>query len=118
MKGIPIFTFVLIIVVSGPLHARIDNYDAKGLKVYTKYCKSCHGHPYKGAAMKRSLQWRKLFRNDAKKFRRLHNGTPAEEEIAALLTRKSKTKHLRRFLIQSASDSGVVTSCDGNFCGR
>lgn len=111
-------TVFLLFGLSSVLDARIDNYDTKGLKVYTKHCKKCHGDPYKGAAMKKSLQWRKLFRDDAKKFIALHEKLPEGGEIANLATRKSKMKHLKNFLVQSASDSGVVTSCDGNYCGR
>ena len=117
MKKILIIFFVLAGLCS-TVDARSDHYDAKGLKVYTKHCKQCHGNPYKGAAMKRSLEWKKLFSDDAKKFIALHENIPEGEEIEALTKRKSKTRHLRKFLIQSASDTGVVTSCDGNFCGR
>ncbi|MGB5965623.1 MAG: hypothetical protein WBF77_03145 [Sulfurimonadaceae bacterium] len=117
MKQISVTLFVLF-GLSSALDARIDNYDTKGLKVYTQHCKKCHGNPYKGAAMKKSREWQKLFANDAKKLVDLHKESPEREEVSALVTRKSKIKHLSKFLIQSASDSGVVTSCDGNFCGR
>ena len=117
MKQISILLFVLS-VFAFTSEARIDNYDAKGLKLYNQYCKECHGNAYKGAGMKTSLQWRKLFRDDAKKFIALHKNLPEGKEIAALTQRKNKVKHLRKFLIQSASDTGVVPSCDGNFCGR
>lgn len=117
MKQIAILFFMVSVFVS-TVEARIDNYDAKGLKLYNKNCKECHGNAYKGAGMKTSLQWRKLFRDDAKKFIALHKNLPEGKEIAALAQRKNKVKHLRKFLIQSASDTGVVQSCDGNFCGR
>jgi len=117
MKQIYILFFVLSTFAS-IAEARIDNYDAKGLKLYNKHCKACHGNAYKGAGMKTSLQWRKLFRDDAKKFIALHQNLPEGKEIASLTERKSKVKHLRKFLIQSGSDMGVVPSCDGNFCGR
>ncbi len=107
-----------LIVLSLSLHARIDNYDARGFKLFTKHCKSCHGNPYKGAAMLKRAEWKKLFENDAEKLRALHAETEGYAEVSTLLTRKSKVKHLRKFLMQSASDSGVVNSCDGNYCGR
>lgn len=117
MKQIVLLFFILF--GSGSvLEARIDNYDAKGMKVYKKHCKTCHGNAYQGAAMKTSLGWRKLFRNDAEKLIALHHDIPEGEAIEALTKRKNKIKHLRNFLIQSASDTGVVPSCDGNFCGR
>ena len=117
MKKILIMLFILI-GFSSAVDARIDRYDEKGMKVYKKYCLECHGGPYKGAGMKRALEWEKLFRDDAKKFIVLHENIHEGKEIEALTKRKSKTKHLRKFLIQSASDSGVVTTCDGNACGR
>lgn len=117
MKQIIVIFFILF-GLSSVLDARIDSYDEKGFKVYTKYCKKCHGNPYKGAAMKKSRGWERLFDNNANKLIALHKKSPEKEEVSALMTRKSKTKHLRKFLMQSASDSGVVTSCDGNFCGR
>jgi len=117
MKQVWIMVFILI-GFSSAADARIDRYDEKGLKVYKKYCKKCHGNSYKGAAMKRESQWQKLFRDDAKIFIALHKNIPEAKEIEALTKRKSKTKHLRKFLMQSASDSGVVSTCDGNFCGR
>jgi len=118
MRSIIGGVIVLLLVVTASLEARIDRYDEKGIKVYKKHCQSCHGNAYKGAGMKRALQWRKLFRDDAKKFIALHQNIPEAKEIEALTKRKSKIKHLRKFLIQTASDSGVVATCDGNFCGR
>lgn len=114
---------VLIIILltfafSQIAEARSGYYDEKGLKVYTKKCKQCHGNPYKGAGMKKSKQWRKLFKDDAKRFIALHKNIPEAKEIEAFTKRKSKMRHLKKFLTQSASDSGVVTGCDGNFCGR
>ena len=116
MKQIWIILLILI-GFSSAVDARIDRYDEKGMKVYKKYCKQCHGGPYEGAAMKRALQWEKLFRDDAKKFIAKHKNIPEGKAIEALTKRKSKIKHLRNFLVQSASDSGVVTTCDGNACG-
>ena len=108
----------MVFGLSSTLLARSDNYDAMGFKVYLKHCKECHGNPYRGAAMRKSREWKKLFADDAERLIALHKNSPEKEEVSALMKRKSKTKHLRKFLMQSASDSGVVTGCDGNFCGR
>lgn len=117
MKQRLILFFALIVLVPS-VDARIDNYDAKGFKVFTKECKACHGNPYKGAAMKKRAEWKRLFDNGAERLRDIHKEIPEYGEISALLARKSKLKHLRKFLMQSASDSGIVSSCDGNYCGR
>lgn len=117
MKKLTLLCVVLIGLVA-PVDARIDHYDAKGFKVFTKECKTCHGNPYKGAAMKKQREWKKLFDNGAEKLLDIHKEIPEYTEVATLITRKSKVKHLRKFLMQSASDSGIVNSCDGNYCGR
>lgn len=116
MKKISIIT-LLVFSLSQVLEARSGYYDERGFKVYLQKCKQCHGNPYKGAAMRKSKQWSKLFKNDAKKLIKLHSKIPEAKKIEAFTKRKSKMKHLRKFLMQSASDSGVVTGCDGNFCG-
>ena len=114
--------FLIIICVLSTfalqLDARIDRYDEKGLKVAKKSCKSCHGNSYKVASMKKASGWKKFFKDDGKAFVKVHQGLAETEEIIALSKRKSKFKHLQKFLTQSASDSGVVSTCDGNFCGR
>ena len=117
MKTVIVMLFILS-ALTLQLDARIDRYDEKGFKVSKKSCKSCHGNPYKLASMKKASAWKKFFKNDGEAFVRVHQGLPETEEIVALRERKSKFRHLKNFLVQSASDSGVVSSCDGNFCGR
>ena len=82
MKQILIMVFILM-GFSSTVDARIDRYDEKGLKVYKKYCKECHGNSYKGATMKRESQWQKLFQDDAKRFIALHENIPEAKEIEA-----------------------------------
>ena len=108
---------ILEILVESSLFARISTYDVKGFKVYTKYCKKCHGNAYKGASMKRQYEWKKLFEHNNKKFYSLHAKVLNLQDNISIHMSKKKMKHLQKFLIQSASDSGVVPGCDGNFCG-
>lgn len=107
LKHLLIFT----LLSSTFLHARSDRYDERGFRVYLQYCKSCHGDPYTMAA---SRKWKKLFLNNGQKLIAKHKKD--DEKVRKLLKRRSKTKHLRKFLMQSASDSGVVIGCDGNYC--
>jgi len=109
---------LIILLATTLLQARIDNYDVKGLKYFNKLCKECHGSPYKGAAMMRSRQWDQLFKNGAKKLRKLHLNEAVAQVLFSDKLSKVQIKHLKKFLMQSASDSGVVPSCDGNFCGQ
>ena len=117
MKQMWVVLFI-VLGVSSILDARIDRYDEKGLMVYKKHCKQCHGNAAKGAAMKKSREWKKLFAYGAENFIGVHKNVPDNDDVIRLTTRKSKMKHLKKFLMQSASDSGVVMTCDGNFCGR
>ena len=109
-----LLTLTLLLVFH--LEARSDRYDERGFRVYLQYCKSCHGDPYKMAGKMRSKKWKKLFANQGKKLLRQHKKN--DKKVRVLLDRRSKTKHLRKFLMQSASDSGVVVGCDGNYCGH
>jgi len=117
MKTVIVMLFTLSIFTL-QLDARIDRYDEKGFKISKKSCKSCHGNPYKLASMKKASGWKKFFKDGGNAFVRVHQGVPETEKVIALRERKRKFKHLQNFLVQSASDSGVVTSCDGNFCGH
>jgi len=107
---------VLFILSASTLEAR-QNYSEQGIKTYIKLCKSCHGNPYKGAAMYTTKEWKKLFKDGDDKIFFIH----AENEKAMSALQKSyyknRRRHLVKFLITSASDSGVVPACDGNFCG-
>lgn len=104
--------------VESVIEARTGTYDVKGFKVYTKYCKKCHGNPYMGAAMKRQREWKTLFQYNGKKLYSLHAKILSVKDNASISMSKNKMKHLEKFLVQSASDSGVVPGCDGNFCGN
>ena len=112
------FKYLLLtsLLLSSFLHARMDRYDERGFRVYLQYCKSCHGDPYKMAGKRKSKKWKKIFANHAVKL--LHFHKKSNEKVTHLLKRKSKTKHLKKFLMQSGSDSGVVIGCDGNYCGH
>lgn len=110
-------TFILFIVLfTSSAHARL-NYSEHGLKTYLKLCKSCHGNPYKGAAMLKSKEWKKLFKDGNKKIVYIHRSNEKALEIFDRSYYKSRRRELVKFLISSASDSGVVAACDGNFCG-
>lgn len=109
---------VILFILATLLNARMDRYDERGFRVYLQYCKKCHGDTYKMAGIMKARKWKKLFSGSAKKLIYIHKKTKYSKKIHSLLKSKSKTKHLRRFLMQSASDSGVVIGCDGNYCGH
>lgn len=98
------------------LNAR-TNYSEQGIKTYIKLCKSCHGNPYKGAAMYKKKQWKNLFKDGDEKITALHSKNEKATKILEKSYYKNRRRHLVKFLISSGSDSGVVPACDGNFCG-
>lgn len=111
--------YILCLFLSFPycLDAR-QNYSEQGIKTYYKLCKQCHGNPYKGAAMLKVKEWKKLFNgDDDSKILALHAHNEKAMEIFKKSYYKSRRRHLVKFLISSGSDSGVVPACDGNFCG-
>ena len=105
------YFMILLLLSSFSAHAR-QNYSEQGIITYKKLCKSCHGNPYKGAAMLKKKEWKNFFKDEDKKMLAVHMKN--EKAMKA----KNRRHHLVKFLISSASDSGVIPSCDGNFCGN
>jgi len=108
--------FLVVFFISN-LYAR-QNYSERGIKTYKKLCKKCHGSPYKGAAMLRVKEWKKLFKDGDKKILALHIKNEEALKIFEKSYYKNRRRHLVKFLVTSASDSGVVPACDGNYCGE
>lgn len=104
-------------VLFSTLSARTGWYDTAGMAAYKKQCKACHGSPYKGAAMHTQKEWKKYFRSDAKRLVAAHAEVADALPIFENSYFKNRRDNLRKFLVQSASDSGVVPGCDGNDCG-
>lgn len=105
-----------LIVGVDTLQAR-QNYSEHGIKTYIKLCKSCHGNPYKGAAMYTTKEWKKLFKGGDDNLLFIHEGNEKAMQVLNKSYYKNRRHHLVKFLISSGSDSGVVPACDGNFCG-
>ncbi len=95
-----------------------QNYSERGILTYKKLCKKCHGNPYKGAAMLRTKEWKRLFKEGDKKILAIHIKSEKALRIFKKSYYKNRRRHLVKFLVSSASDSGVVPACDGNYCGE
>ncbi len=95
------------------LHA---NYNEKGMRVYKKNCKYCHGSgDYAGAKLEQS-DWEDYFFLHAKKLKSVHQAMPKVYRRIVKFSPK-KLKNLEDFLVGNAKDSGAVGGCDGNRCG-
>lgn len=93
-------------------------YNERGLKTYKKLCKSCHGSPFRGAAMLTKKEWENVFDEADDKMEAIHkNSAEALEQIDRSYYH-SRKKYLADFLINNAKDSGVVPGCDSNYCGN
>ncbi len=106
-------TMLIVLLVLGFLQA---DYDEKGMRVYKKNCKSCHGSGDYGARQLDQTQWEDYFLFHAQKLKKAHR---SEDAIFKKLNALSKKKmlHLEKFLLGNAKDSGSVGGCDGNRCG-
>lgn len=111
------YFMILLLLSSFSAHAR-QNYSEQGIITYKKLCKSCHGNPYKGAAMLKKKEWKIFFKDEDKKMLAVHMKNEKAMKALNKSYYKNRRHHLVKFLISSASDSGVIPSCDGNFCGN
>ena len=109
---------VLISILSFTSVQARQNYSEQGIATYKKLCKSCHGKPYKGAAKLKKKEWKALFKNEDKKMLEVHSKNEKAMKVLNKSYYRNRHRHLVKFLISSASDSGVIPSCDGNFCGN
>jgi len=114
--GLKSILIIAIFLYSSSLLAR-QNYSEQGIITYKKLCKSCHGNPYKGGAMLKKKQWKRIFKDGDEKILAVHMKSDKAIKVLKKSYYKNRRRHLVKFLISSASDSGVVPACDGNFCG-
>lgn len=115
--GKQILILVCLLLGTQILQAR-QNYSEQGIITYKKLCKQCHGNPYKGAAMLSKKGWKKMFKDEDKKLLKVHSKHAKAAGVFEKSYYQSRRKHLVKFLLSSANDSGVIPSCDGNFCGN
>ena len=105
--------FLIMFLIVGFLQA---DYDEKGMKVYKKYCKSCHGSGDYGAKQLDQAEWEDYFLFHAQKLKKAHLTEAAVLKKLNAFS-KNKMQHLEKFLLGNAKDSGSVGGCDGNRCG-
>lgn len=105
---------LILFILLGLIHA--SEYNEKGMKIYKKNCKSCHGSGDYGASQLEEAEWEDYFLFNASKLKKVHT---QESEVLAKIEKFSKKKrqNLEAFLVENAKDSGSVGGCDGNRCG-
>jgi hypothetical protein len=107
------YHLIIIVLFSGVMLA---DYNEKGMRVYKKHCKSCHGSGDYAAGQLDQQAWEDYFLFGASKLKKAHQKEP---KIVKNLDTFSKKRwgYLEEFLVQNAKDSGNVGGCDGNRCG-
>ena len=106
-------SIMIVCLLFGFAHA---DYNEKGIHVYKKSCKTCHGSGDYAAKQLEEAQWEDYFVFHAQKLKKAHaNQAEVLEKIKKLS--KKKMGYLEDFLVSMAKDSGSVGGCDGNRCG-
>ncbi len=114
MKNRSIFLLIFLTFTIS-LNAKIISHTAqekRGQKYYLKHCSKCHGLGNRGGNLADSDTWREYFANDAKELKELHEGD--NEALKYLNSKKFKShkKRLLKFLLEFASDSDFIPSCN------
>ncbi len=113
MKKVPFLTALFIIM---PLTLSAG-YSVRGYKAYNKLCMECHGKPFKGASMLAQFEWRGMFDDKDRELIAVHkNNEKAMERLDSSYYQK-KRKHLKKFLINNANDTGKAPTCNADVCG-
>jgi hypothetical protein len=94
----------------------LGDYNEKGMRVYKKRCKPCHGSGDYAAVQLEQSAWEDYFIFKASKLKKAHQKVPKIVKSIASLS-KARLGYLEEFLVQNAKDSGSVGGCDGNRCG-
>lgn len=76
----------------------------KGLKIYLKECKQCHGNASNGPKMLTSHEWWTLFKNNGQVIIEKHQDTEAKEYFNSPIF-KERFKDLYEFLHEFSNDS-------------
>ncbi len=114
MKKKAIFLLIFL-SLSVSLNAKVMNHSAqekRGQKYYLKHCSLCHGKGNRGGNLADSDTWKEYFADDAKELKELHEDEKKALEYLNSKKFKSHKKRLLKFLLEFASDSDFIPSCN------
>lgn len=83
-----------------------------GQKYYLKQCSSCHGKGNRGGGLATSYEWKEYFNNEAKELISFHYDEPKALEYLNSNKFRKQEKKIFNFLIEFASDSQGIPSCN------
>ena len=83
-----------------------------GQKYYLKQCSACHGQGNRGGGLAASYEWKVYFENEAKDLISFHHDEPKALKYLNSEKFKKQQKKVLNFLIEFASDSQSIPSCN------
>lgn len=109
------FLFLFSVLVFTSLTSNAAIY--KGQREFVKKCVKCHKTGQAFVSLKKKRYWKKIMKKKGKKLAAIHinsSNPKAKKSKRYFKGRKfkRKTKHLKQFLMEYASDSGNVPACN------
>lgn len=99
-----IFSFIMI--------TNLSAVNVAGQKYYLKQCSACHGKGNRGGGLAASYEWKEYFSNNAKELISFHHDEPKVLEYLNSKKFKKQKNKMYNFLIEFASDSQSIPSCN------
>jgi hypothetical protein len=109
MQNKKFLIFTCIIILSANLFA-VQN--VAGQKYYLKQCSSCHGKGNRGGGLAASYEWKEYFENSAKELISFHHDEPKSLKYLNSEKFQKQKKKILNFLLEFASDSQTIPSCN------
>lgn len=103
------FIFTCTLIFSSSIFA-LQN--VAGQKYYLNNCSECHGAGNRGGGLAKSYEWKDYFKDDAKLIMFFHEEEPKALEYLNTKKFKKQSKKMMKFLIEFASDSPNIPSCN------
>ena len=105
------FLYVTIFIVFMSSYAFAAQ-NVAGQNYYLKNCSSCHGKGNRGGGLAASYEWEEYFANNAKDMKYFHEDEPIPLKYLNSDKFKKQKKKILKFLIEFASDSQSIPSCN------
>lgn len=102
-------TLPLLLMAKIPYHTPKEK---RGQGFYLKACASCHGAGNRGGNLAKMKLWKHYFAEDAKVLKSLHSDNNTSMVYFNSKRFKKEQKKMLKFLLEFASDSDYIPSCN------
>ncbi len=106
--------FIIFVMVSCIVSNLFSASAYRGQREFSKHCVKCHGHQ-DFVRSKTRRQWKKFFAKKGKRLIDIHLKSEKAKKSHKYFKSKrfrKKAKHIRKFLIEYAKDSGRAPVCN------